>query len=173
MKTIKIMDKNDYQGCIKTYKREAVRAIIIKDNQLAMVKSKKFNECKFPGGGMEDKETHASCLIREVNEETGLTVIPSSIKPYGHIKEKRTSYLDHTEVFEMDSYYYYAKVESNIGSTHLDQYEQNYGYELIWLSIDEAIITNERAYQNYIGIATWIERELTVLKAIKEEGLMS
>jgi 8-oxo-dGTP pyrophosphatase MutT (NUDIX family) len=164
------MDKNDYQACIKTYKREAVRAIIIKDNLLAMVKSKKFSECKFPGGGMEHGETHESCLIREVNEETGLTVILSSVQPFGHIKEKRASYQDQTEVFEMDSYYYYAKVDTSIGQTRLDQYEQNYGYELIWISIDDAIKTNELAYQNFKGIATWIERELTVLKAIKEEG---
>lgn len=67
MKTIKILDKNDYQSCTDTYNRTAIRAIIIRNNQLAMVKSKKYNECKFPGGGLENGETHDLCLIREVS----------------------------------------------------------------------------------------------------------
>lgn len=50
MKIIKIMDHNDYHACTKTFQRTAIRAIIIQNNLLAMIQSKQFNECKFPGG---------------------------------------------------------------------------------------------------------------------------
>lgn len=172
MKIIKIIDHNDYHACTKTFQRTAIRAIIIQNNLLAMIQSKQFNECKFPGGGLEKGESHDMCLIREVSEETGLQVIPSSIKPYGLIKEKRVSYTNAEEIFEMDSYYYLAEVSKSVKSTHLDEYELNYGYELVWISIDDAIYTNEIAFQENQSIATWIERELTVLKTIKEEGLI-
>ena len=171
MKIIKILDKNDYDACTSTYHRVAVRAIISQNGKLAMIKSKQLNEVKFPGGGMENGETHEMCLIREVSEETGLNVISSSIKPYGYIKEKRVSYTNSSEIFEMESYYYIARVGLSVNKPHLDDYELNYGYELIWITIDDAIQKNEIAYQIYKGIATWIERELIVLRTIKEEGL--
>lgn len=72
----------------------------------------------------------------------------------------------------MDSYYYFAAVTDNITETHLDEYESNYGYELIWISLDDAIRTNEIANEKNRSIATWIERELTVLKRIKEDGII-
>lgn len=72
----------------------------------------------------------------------------------------------------MDSYYYFAEVTKSVTDTHMDEYELNYGYELVWISLDDAILTNEMAYEKNRNIATWIERELTVLKTIKEEGLI-
>ena len=63
-------------------KRPSARAIIIKDNKIAMVYSKKYNYYKFPGGGIKSNEANEDALIREVKEEIGLEVIKDSIKEY-------------------------------------------------------------------------------------------
>jgi len=49
-----------------------------------MVRSQKYGEYKFPGGGIERNETHAEALIREVMEETGYRLLPESINEYGY-----------------------------------------------------------------------------------------
>jgi len=172
MRELHTFDLHNDEGLIKTTSRVALRAIIIQNGKLAMIQSNTFNECKFPGGGLEEGETHTMCLIREVQEEAGLIVIPSSIQPYGSIREKRKSTYDDPCIFEMTSYYYVAHVESKIHPLNLDHYEKEYGYHMVWLSLDEAISINEKAMLFHHDVATWIERELFVLKRIKQEGLM-
>ena len=173
MRQLYMNDLNNYQDCTKKMTRVACRAIITKRNQIAMIKSDKYQELKFPGGGMENGETHESCLIREVLEETGLSVIESSITPYGLVTDVRRSLFEKDMIFEALSYYYIAHIqEDTIRQTNLDAYEIAYGYELIWVTIDEAIVNNQIAYEKYHKDAPWIERELKVLKKIKEEGMM-
>lgn len=50
-----------------------------------MVHAKKFNYYKFPGGGIEPGECHEEALVRETLEETGLAVLPESIRAYGYV----------------------------------------------------------------------------------------
>ena len=59
------IDMNNYteQGTI--FNRIAIRGIVIKENQILMVKSK-YGDYKFPGGGIEGNETHEETLIREM-----------------------------------------------------------------------------------------------------------
>ncbi|WP_372869265.1 NUDIX domain-containing protein, partial [Planomicrobium okeanokoites] len=50
--------------------RTAVRAIIIENEKILMVRSD-LGYCKFPGGGVEKGEGLTEALIREITEETG------------------------------------------------------------------------------------------------------
>ena len=68
-----------------------MRAIIVKDGKVALIKSLKENQYKFPGGGIEDGESHIDILIRETKEETGLIIKLNSIKECGFIHEIRKS----------------------------------------------------------------------------------
>jgi len=166
LRLIEDFDKKNYDECTKLFFRKAVRAIIIKDNKLALVKSDKFGEYKFPGGGKENNESDIDTLIRETKEESGLSIIKSSIKPYGMMIEKRKSVFDLESIFQMESYYYLCDAENSISETNQDLYEVEYGYKLHFISIDEAITNNENALVHQ-EVATWIERELCVLKDIK------
>lgn len=166
MRLIEDFDKKNYEECKKLFYRKAVRAIIIKDNKLALIRSDKFGEYKFPGGGAEDGESDIDTLIRETREESGLNIIKESVKPYGMMMEKRKSVFEPEYIFQMESYYYLCDVSDQLSETNLDQYEVEYGYKLQFISLDEAIVNNQNALVHQ-ETATWIERELCVLKDIK------
>lgn len=83
MKTIKIFDEKNYDTSWQRVEREAVRAVILRGNKIALVRSRKEGFYKFPGGGIETDETHLKAVIRETEEETGLQVKPGSVKELG------------------------------------------------------------------------------------------
>jgi 8-oxo-dGTP pyrophosphatase MutT (NUDIX family) len=167
MKLIQIIDYSKSNQLLVESKRIAVRAIIFKDHKLMMIQSQKIKEYKFPGGGKLNNESHLDALIRETKEETGLHVIPSTIKPYGFVKEIRKSNIKDNQLFEMESYYYTCEVEDGVFETNLDAYEIEYNYQLKCVEIDQAIHQNESCL-NQIESAPWIYRELIVLKDLKE-----
>lgn len=169
MRVIEKFDSNNYEMCTNYFHRKAVRAIIIKDNKFALIKGEKFGEYKFPGGGKEESESNIDTLIRETLEETGLTINPSSIKPYGMAIEKRRSVLNPDDIFQMESYYYLCDVYEHRQETKLDDYELLYGYHLHFVNIDDAIHANEKAATLHQQEAPWINRELAVLTDVKKK----
>jgi len=169
MRLIENFDSNNYDMCTGYFHREAVRAIIIKQNILALIKGEKFGEYKFPGGGKEEGESNKVTLQRETLEETGLTIKPSSIKPYGMAIEKRRSVINPDDLFQMESFYYLCDVYEHIQETKLDDYELLFGYQLHFVSIDEAIRANELASTIHQQEAPWINRELAIFKDVKNK----
>ncbi len=83
MRELFVIDKQNYDKNGTVFERPSVRGIIIENNLVAMMHSKKYNYYKLPGGGIENTETHEQTLIREVREESGLVVIHNSIKEFG------------------------------------------------------------------------------------------
>ena len=79
------IDTKDYDLNGTTVIRPSVRGIIIKDNKLAMIHSMKYDYYKFPGGGIENGENHLDALVCEVAEESGLQVIPDTVREYGMV----------------------------------------------------------------------------------------
>lgn len=62
MKLLFELDENNYKGKSKIFKRTAVRSVIFIDNKLVMIKSSKYGECKFIGGGVKTDESHFDTL---------------------------------------------------------------------------------------------------------------
>jgi len=167
MRTIKIFDSKNYQAHWKKFKRDSARAIIFFNGKLVMIKSEMYGEYKFPGGGIDNNETHIDAILREVQEETGLYVLPASIKEYGKTLILRKGVND-DEIFEQESFYYLCDVDTKSCSPPKldDGYETEYGYKLIYASFDEAINSNEKLLD--MPEIPWAQRDLTVLYELRE-----
>ena len=138
------MDIKNYRDDWQRSRRDSARAIIrMGDDKLALVYATKLGYYKFPGGGIHQDEDKSAALIREVQEEIGLVVIPQTIKEYGVVHRFQKSGKIADTVFVQDSFYYTCDVESDkIINQNLDDYEDKAGFELRIVSIKEALDAN-------------------------------
>ena len=152
------VDLHDYPDDAKVFQRSAVRGIVRRGERYLMIYSRKYGDCKFPGGGQEQGESHADTLLREMREETGYDVLPETVQEYLLVHERRRGI--YGDLLCMDSYYYICAVGDTVHPQKLDDYERDEGYEVRWLTLDEAIALNKAADSQ----TTWVQRELAVLK---------
>lgn len=82
MERLFLLDGENYADDMPEIVRIAVRGIIFVGEKLLLIEDNK-KEVKLPGGGREEGETDIDTLIREVREETGCTVIPETVRPFG------------------------------------------------------------------------------------------
>ena len=165
------IDLKDYEGCTKVFRRPSARAVILKGDKIALVYATEEKYYKFPGGGIHEDEDKKEALIREVREETGLNVIPESIREYGSVLRKQKSEKADNTVFEQENYYYLCETEGTQGAQDLDEYEKDAGFMLVYADIDEAIKTNSLFTSDSKADEIMIDRERRVLEMIKEEFL--
>ena len=88
MERLLTLDLKDYTDDMPVFEKHTVRAIIMRDGRLSMQLSGR-GEYKIPGGGVEGDESHVVALQREVREETGLIILPESVREIGEILELR------------------------------------------------------------------------------------
>ena len=138
------LDKKDYNETDEKYFRPSVRAVIRKDDGFAMVHSRKYDYYKFPGGGIEGDEDAVTALIREVKEETGLTVNSDGIREYGMVRRLQKGKTERT-VFVQDNYYYFCDVLDGNEGQCLDDYESEEGFTLEYVTAETVIETNRSA----------------------------
>jgi 8-oxo-dGTP pyrophosphatase MutT (NUDIX family) len=150
-----------------TITRVASRAIIFKGKELVMIQSRKYGEYKFPGGGLHHKEDPIDAMKREVREETGFTEI-QVIEEFGKVIELRKAIDPGIDVFMMESYYYIVRVGSTQIKQQLDLYEQEYGYVVKCVTIEDAIAKNKTLFGN--EHVPWIERETAVLELLLQNN---
>lgn len=141
MHLISIIDEENYDKSWRTIERSSVRAVIMRGNKVALVK---YGEgyYKFPGGGTEDGESHTDTLVREVLEETGLTIIPDTIREIGEVREIRKSYKDEDAIYFASSYYYRASVEENAVAPSYTDEEFAEGCSFEWVDLEKAYATD-------------------------------
>lgn len=162
MKLIALLDELNYKQR-SSIVREAVRAIILKKNKIALVKSLKEKHYKFPGGGIEIGEKHIDTLIRETKEETGLIVKVDSVKECGFVHEIRKS-LYSDDAFEQISYYYFVEVLDEVVEQDLSDREKDLEYVLEWVNLVDAYNVDYRLSQDYHN--KFLLREAVVLKLL-------
>lgn len=164
----KVIEEQRIQGEINVNYRDAIRAIIFKNNLILLVHSNK-GDYKFPGGGVEDNESHSECLIREVAEETGY--INCIVKDkLGSVIEKKLDEYDNNSLFQMTSHYYLCElINDKRIAQQLDDYESAQGFSPAWVSLNEAIEQNEKIINDFEnGKNGWLKRETFVLKKLKK-----
>lgn len=163
------IDVKDYDENGTRVYRPSVRAIIMEDsNKIALVHSNNHHYYKFPGGGIEKGETHSEALIREVMEEVGLSVIPTSIKEFGNVLRLQKGNEGPNIIFEQENFYYTCKVEKSVGIQNLDEYEQKAQFELKIVTLDEAIKENENYKCEDLFSQLMIDRDRRVLELIRD-----
>ena len=167
MRSLFEIDTKDYDINGTTVSRPSARGIIIKDGKLAMIHSIKYDYYKFPGGGIEKNEQKENALIREVLEETGLDVIPQTIKEYGMVHRIQKG--DYEDVFIQDNYYYLCDVEDNVHEQKLDDYEKEEKFTLEYVSPKQVIDAN-KACKSKEADQIMLERECKVIGILAQEG---
>lgn len=163
MKLLKVF--GTHNPTMKTVRRERVQGILMEpDGTLHMVSSSKYGDCCFPGGGIEAGESHTDALIREVLEETGYAVDPSSVIPFGRVDQyvdNRFSCAD--EVYLINYYYLCRGVQVSVPTP--TESETAMGVAPLDIGAETAISMNRTLEgKNYY----WIPRELFVLELLKD-----
>jgi len=162
-KTIDELNMISYKNTIE---RVAVRAIIMKNNDILLVQSNR-GDYKFPGGGVEKDESHEECLKREVREETGYIhcVVTDKI---GTIIERKKDEFEEDALFQMTSHYYFCDLATEEKDEQtLEEYETMLNFTPKWVTLEEAIQQNESLIDNFEQNG-WLKRETYVLKQLKE-----
>lgn len=163
------LDAKDYDPNGVGFIRDSARAIIIRDGKVAMIHSLKYDYYKFPGGGIESNESKEEALIRETKEESGLIVVPSSIREYGYVHRIQKSTQGPEDYFQQDNYYYLCDAEESLSSQRLDDYEREERFTLEFVEPRLAIETN-RSNDNRPKAKFMIQRECMVLEWLISEG---
>jgi len=146
-------------------RRKAYRAIIFKDDLILLIKSEKYGELKFPGGGKEANESAFQVLYREVMEETGYR-LKSKIHPFASTMEYAHDFKGEFDYFIQDSRYYFCDIHPVQQSTNYSDYEIEYGYHPLWIRLEDAIANNSDVPAN--DLIPWRERDTEMLKILFE-----
>jgi 8-oxo-dGTP pyrophosphatase MutT (NUDIX family) len=149
----------------RTIERIAIRAIIMANNRILLVQSSR-GDFKFPGGGLEESESHEECLIREVREETGYIHCKVNNKVGTVTERKMDEYIDNA-LFQMTSHFYLCELATDKKTAQqLEGYEAELNFTPKWVTLEEAIKQNESLIDRYEHNG-WLKRETFVLQQLK------
>lgn len=162
MKRLLTLDSQNYTDEMPVFEKHTVRAVIIRDGLIAMQQSG-TGEYKIPGGGVENGESREETLIREVREETGLLVMPETIKEIGEILELREDLFTPGIKYICHSYFYLCDAREETVETEMTESEIMKGFHPVWASFEEIVRTNER-----VGQAVCSERDTSFIRLLKE-----
>ena len=153
----------------KVRRRTAVRGVITHGSKMLLVHTGR-GDYKFPGGGMEPRETMNETLLREVREETGYDVT-SIGSVLGQAYQRRVDAKDSNAYFEMRSIYIRCDVARRPSGQNLDEYEKRLQFRPRWIELSEAVRANEAFMRaSHLPEWDWTSRETRVLKWLQKGG---
>lgn len=161
-------DVKNLNGSIFT--RNAARAIVLKNDEILLLYTKRYNDYTLPGGGIDKGESHIEGLIRELQEETGAQKV-NVVKEFGLYEEYRPWHKDDFDIVHMKSYCFVCTIDEELSTPSFEDYEINNGMTPVWLNIYEAILHNENTIAKSDKKGLSIERETFLLKLIVKELL--
>ncbi len=142
--------------------RIATRGIALdSENKMALLHSTTYGWYEIPGGGVEDGETVEESFRREMLEETGCRV--EIVQEIGKTLEVRAKHK-----LLNDTRCYLSKVIGGKGAPDFQEDEDECGFEILWVTLDEAITLMESIphhpdlYRRYLK-----QRALVILNEAK------
>jgi len=141
--------------------REAARAVMFDGDKVALLFVSTQNYHKLPGGGLEPGESVEDALRRELMEETGCKAKVTA--DVGMIVERRES----SGVLQK-SYCFLAQVTEKVEEPKFDIGEIGEGFKLVWMGIDDAIASVERAKPVLYNAKFIVKRDAAFLRKAKE-----
>ena len=115
--------------------RPSVYGVIIKDGKVLL--SPQWDGYDFPGGGVEKGETLEEALLREVKEETGLTVKKDKIIACEQDFFKSYHYNKGTPYHSILMYFLCTNPEGEITTDGFNEVEKDYMKKAEWIDIDK------------------------------------
>ena len=127
MKTVDILGANRFENYTKT--RDGSRAFIIEDGKILPTHELNSGWWLLPGGGIEEGETSEDCVIRGVEEATGVIVRPTELFLTIH---------EYYEEYRYTEYFFICEVTEK-GQMRLTDVEKQRGVQPEWLPLQDAI----------------------------------
>jgi len=114
--------------------RPSVYGVVVKDKKVLLVPQ--WDGYDFPGGGVELGETLEETLLREVKEETGLTVKKSRIIACEHDFFKA---LYHSEKYyhSILMYFLCTDPKGKLSTEGFDEHEKEYAKQAEWIDVED------------------------------------
>lgn len=148
--------------------RQAVRAIVMRSNEILLLYTRRYDDYSFPGGGLDTGEDPIEGLRRELVEETGAKdVIVEHV--IGHLDEYRPSLKAGYDVLFMRSHFYLCRVAGELGVATPEAYEVANGMVPVWIDIGKALEHNRNVLASRPpNMGLLIERETWMLQYVTE-----
>lgn len=162
MRLLLSLDAKNYTDDMPVFEKYAVRGVIIHDGKIAMQKSAS-GYYKILGGGIDEGESYADALSRELMEESGLIVVRDSIREIGEIYEARQDLYEKNKVFVCHTCFFFCDVLDKRTATSLTASEIREGFELTWVSPEEIIKANDK-----VTDMPWVMRDTAFIKMLAD-----
>lgn len=107
--------------------RVAVYAVIIKDNKILL--TRQWDGYSLIGGGIKKGETTEEAIVREVFEETGLTIVPDKCIHQSTSFFKRT-FKDFKANQSIHLYFTCSNFSGTLSNKEITKSEKNYTYDI-------------------------------------------
>ena len=104
-------DLKSIQG--KVFRRHAARGIVLRNEQILLLFTERYNDFSFPGGGLDAGEDIIVGLKRELEEETGAREI-RVLQHYGYIEEYRPYWKPQYDLMHMTSHFYQCEATKSL-----------------------------------------------------------
>ena len=166
MRVLKVFDAGNYAGLTEVIEKNVVRGVIFIDGKMAMQCSGD-GEYKIPGGGVEPDEDYIVALEREVQEETGLLIIPESCRELGMTIEKRRDIFDKTKIFVRKTFFYLCEVKPEMVPLHMTQSEIAKGFHSVWETPEKIYMTNKSMPRE-----SWDERDTEFVRMLLQQEVL-
>lgn len=141
----------------------ACRGLVIKDGKILTVRAARYDITMLPGGGVEQDESYADTVVREVLEETGVRV---------RVRHETVRIIEHFNTQSFMNVYHLCDYVNDTKTTNFTEEEVELGFEVVWWDKDallDNLANNETLHahgtnihnREFLGVIHSLEEDLS------------